>query len=83
MLSNGYAFFGQNITYLQENNNKRADRLDETELERGLFAETQKSDGVGGAGEAAGPIDAGRPHWPSAQLRHYVTLATQIFVAQG
>lgn len=80
MLTDGH-LISQSVTYLQENNDKRADRLDETELERGLFAEAQEADGVSGAGEATGSVDAGGPHRPPAQFRHYVTLAAQILVA--
>lgn len=70
-------------TYLQEYNNEGANRLDKTELQRCLLAEAQESDGVGGATEAACPVDARRAHGPPAQLRHYVALAAQVLIAQG
>lgn len=66
-------------TYLQEDDDKGAHGLDEAELQRGLLAEAQHPDGVGGAGQAAPRGTANRT---PPQRRHDVALPAQVLVAQ-
>lgn len=67
---------------LQENDDERHDWLHQAELQRGLFAEPQKADGVSLPCEAASSVEARRPDRLATDLRHDVSFAAQVLVAQ-
>jgi hypothetical protein len=67
---------------LQENDDEGHDGFDQAELQRGLLAEPKKADGVGLAGKAASAVETRRPDRLAADLRHDVSFATEVLVAQ-
>lgn len=67
---------------LQENDDKRHQRLHQTKLQSGLFAKPQKPDRVSPSSEATSPVQATGLYRFSSDFRHDVALSSQIFVAQ-
>lgn len=67
---------------LQENDDESHHRLHEAELKGCLLAEAEEADGVGFPGQAARSVHARRLDGLAADLRHDVSFATQILVAE-
>lgn len=66
---------------LQEYDNKGHDRFNQTKLQSRLFAESQEADGVGLPNQAAGPIKTAGTDRLATNLRHNITLSSEVLVA--
>jgi hypothetical protein len=70
------------IKALKDDGNERHHRLDEAELQSGLFAKTEMRDCVRFATEATRAVNVTRFDRFATYFAHYVAFASEIFVTQ-